>query len=53
MDFKCRIEIERQQLYQLVGSYALLDPRSLMKSQEFDSILNQYNELIKKEKPTA
>ncbi|QNR70568.1 aspartyl-phosphate phosphatase Spo0E family protein (plasmid) [Paenibacillus peoriae] len=50
---KSRIEMERQLLNELVENYGINDPRTLMKSQELDIVLNQYNELIKKEKPTA
>ncbi|WP_223822170.1 aspartyl-phosphate phosphatase Spo0E family protein [Paenibacillus peoriae] len=53
MDLKSRIEMERQLLNELVENYGINDPRTLMKSQELDIVLNQYNELIKKEKPTA
>lgn len=47
------IEVERQQLNKLAESYGINDPHTLTKSQELDSMLNQYNALIKKEKPTA
>ncbi|WP_336765652.1 aspartyl-phosphate phosphatase Spo0E family protein [Paenibacillus sp. USHLN196] len=53
MDLKCRIEVERRLLNELAENYGINDPRTLIKSQELDSVLNQYNELIKKEKPTA
>lgn len=53
MDLKCRIEVERQLLNELATNYGINDPRTLMKSQELDLVLNQYNELIKNKKPTA
>ncbi|EFU39356.1 hypothetical protein PVOR_25403 [Paenibacillus vortex V453] len=53
MDLKCRIEVERRLLHELAENYGINDPRTLIKSQELDSVLNQYNELIKKQKPTA
>ncbi|MEK4114580.1 aspartyl-phosphate phosphatase Spo0E family protein [Paenibacillus sp. FSL M7-1414] len=53
MDLKNRIEVERQLLNELAENYGINDPRTLMKSQELDIVLNEYNELIKKEKPTA
>lgn len=53
MDLKSRIELERQLLNELVENYGINDPRTIMKSQELDTLLNQYNELIKKKKPTA
>ncbi|WP_442956281.1 Spo0E family sporulation regulatory protein-aspartic acid phosphatase [Paenibacillus sp. USHLN196] len=37
----------------MAENYGINDPRTLIKSQELDSVLNQYNVLIKKEKPTA
>ncbi|WP_063568276.1 aspartyl-phosphate phosphatase Spo0E family protein [Paenibacillus sp. O199] len=53
MDLKNRIEMERQLLNELAENYGINDPRTLMKSKELDIVLNEYNELIKKEKPTA
>ncbi|WP_312884247.1 aspartyl-phosphate phosphatase Spo0E family protein [Paenibacillus xylanilyticus] len=53
MDLKCRIEVERQLLNELATNYGINDSRTIMKSQELDLVLNQYNELIKNKKPTA
>lgn len=47
------IELERQLLNELAENYGINDLRTLTKSQELDIVLNQYNELIKKGKPTA
>lgn len=39
MDLKNRIEMERQLLNELAENYGIADPRTLIKSQELDSVI--------------